>query len=226
MLPDRIGRDRLGWRPPYPTRRCASLSPAAETSFDPAVAFDDISGVVIDSILKAMLDYDYLARPVKLVPRTLEAMPAVEDGGTTYVCKVRKGIFFAPDPVFKGKPRELTAADHAYGLKAHPRPRRQIALALDARRQGRRCGRSACKGGTGPASSITTRPLPGLEVIDRYTLKIRLKAPDLRFLYMLAVPNTAAMAEKWSRRTAIDIGAHPVGTGPYMLWTIPAQCPH
>src|SRR6185436_3126514 len=52
-----------------------------------------------------------------LVPRTLEAMPAVEDGGTTYVCKVRKGIFFTPDPIFKGKPRELTAADHAYGLK-------------------------------------------------------------------------------------------------------------
>ena len=64
-----------------------------------------------------MLDYDYLARPVKLVPRTLEAMPTVEDGGATFVFKLKRGIFFTPDPAFKGKPRELTAADQAYALK-------------------------------------------------------------------------------------------------------------
>jgi len=51
-----------------------------------------------------MLDYDYLARPVKLVPRTLEAMPAIEDGGATYVFRLKRGTFFTPDPAFKGKP--------------------------------------------------------------------------------------------------------------------------
>jgi hypothetical protein len=119
---------------------------AAETSFDPAFAFDDISSVVVDSIMEAMLDYDYLARPVKLVPRTLEAIPTVEEGGKLYICKVRVGIFFAFDPAFKGKRRELTAADHAYGPETHPRPRHQVTLALGTRRQGRRCGRSARKG--------------------------------------------------------------------------------
>ncbi len=64
-----------------------------------------------------MLDYDYLARPVQLVPRTLEAMPTVQDNGGTYVFRLKKGIFFTPDPAFKGKPRELTAADQAYGIK-------------------------------------------------------------------------------------------------------------
>ena len=83
---------------------CGSRQDAArrgrfsETSFDPGFAFDTTSAVVIDSIMESMLDYDYLARPVKLVPRTLEAMPAEEDGGKTYVCKLRKGIFFTPDP--------------------------------------------------------------------------------------------------------------------------------
>src|SRR5450631_3772841 len=71
----------------------------AETSFDPQSASDSI----IENIYEAMLDYDYLARPVKLVPRTLEAMPVIEDGGKTYICRVRKGIFFTSDPVFKGK---------------------------------------------------------------------------------------------------------------------------
>ena len=64
-----------------------------------------------------MLDYDYLVRPVKLVPATLETMPVIEDGGKTFICKVRKGIFFTADPAFGGKPRELTAADYAYSLK-------------------------------------------------------------------------------------------------------------
>src|SRR5438105_1287186 len=90
---------------------------SAETSFDPAFAYDTISSAIIDSVMESMLDYDYLARPFKLVPRTLESMPVVEDAGATFTAKVRKGIFYAPDPTFKGKPRELIAADYAYGLK-------------------------------------------------------------------------------------------------------------
>jgi ABC-type transport system substrate-binding protein len=60
-------------------------------------------------------------------------------------------------------------------------------------------------------------PIAGLEVVDRYTLKIHLKSPDLRFLYVLAVNNTAAMAREVVEAYGNDIGAHPVGTGPYML---------
>ncbi len=56
----------------------------AETSFDPQFASDAASDGIIANIYEAMLDYDYLARPVKLVPRTLEAMPTVADGGKTY----------------------------------------------------------------------------------------------------------------------------------------------
>lgn len=65
----------------------------AETSFDPAFASDAASDAVIANIMESMLDYDFLARPLKLVPRTLEAMPTVEDDGKTYICRVRKGIF-------------------------------------------------------------------------------------------------------------------------------------
>ena len=43
----------------------------AETSFDPAFASDAASGEIIANVMEAMLDYDYLARPVQLVPRTL-----------------------------------------------------------------------------------------------------------------------------------------------------------
>jgi ABC-type oligopeptide transport system substrate-binding subunit len=48
-------------------------------------------------------------------------------------------------------------------------------------------------------------------------MKIRLKAPDLRFPYLLAMPSTAAMAREVVEAYGNDIGAHPVGTGPYIL---------
>jgi ABC-type transport system substrate-binding protein len=60
-------------------------------------------------------------------------------------------------------------------------------------------------------------PIAGLEVVDRYTLRIRLTQPDLRFLYVFAVPNTAPIAREVVAAYGTDIGAHPVGTGPYML---------
>jgi len=44
-------------------------------------------------------------------------MPEISDNGATYLCRIRKGIYFAPDPAFRGKHRELVAADYAYSLK-------------------------------------------------------------------------------------------------------------
>jgi oligopeptide transport system substrate-binding protein len=188
----------------------------AETSFDPQFASDAASDGVIDNVFDAMLDYDYLARPLQLIPRTLEAMPEVLDNGATYICRVRKGIHFAPDPAFGGKPRELTAADHGYGLKRLLDPavkspwawlvEDRIVGASEAREQAARSGRFDYDA-----------PLAGIEVVDRYTLRIRLREPDLRFAYVLAIPSTAAVAREVVAAYGADIGAHPVGTGPYVL---------
>ncbi len=59
--------------------------------------------------------------------------------------------------------------------------------------------------------------MPGLEVVDRYTLRIRLKQPDYTFAYILAMPATAAVAREVVQAYGNDLGAHPVGTGPYLL---------
>ena len=75
------------------------------------------------------------------------------------------------------------------------------------------CGRRRVKTGKFDYDA----PVAGLTVVDRYTLKIRLNAADLRFLYVLAVPNTAAVAREVVEAYGNDFGAHPVGTGPYML---------
>jgi ABC-type transport system substrate-binding protein len=188
----------------------------AETSFDPAFASDAASDSVMANIFDSMLDYDYLARPVKLVPRALESLPVVEEGGKSYLCRIRKGVFFTPDPVFKGKPRELTAADFAYGFKRilDPAVKSPWLWLIEGKLVG---GDELRKAAEKTGRFDYDAPLPGLTVVDRYTLRIRLTAPDLRFPYVLAVPNMAAQAREVVEAYGLDIGAHPVGTGPYML---------
>ena len=173
---------------------------SAEMSFDPQFSADAGSDGIIDHIYESMLDYDYLVRPVTLVPRTLEAMPTVSDGGATFVFRFKHGIYFTPDPAFKGNPRELTAADQAYALKRllDPAVKSPWLWLVEGKIVGaRRRARAGAQGGKFDYDA----PIAGLEVVDRYTLRIRLKEPDLRFLYVFAIPNTAPSRAKSSRRT-------------------------
>jgi oligopeptide transport system substrate-binding protein len=189
--------------------------PYAETSFDPAFANDDVSLSVTGSIIEPMLDYDYLVRPVKLVPRTLDSMPVVEEGGKAFICKLKKGIFFTRDPAFKGKPRELTATDYAYGLKRLLDP--AVKSPWRSLLEEKLIGGDALQAKAKTGKFDYDAGIAGLEIVDRYTLKIRLKNPDYRFLYVLAMPATAAVAREVVETYGNDIGAHPIGTGPFAL---------
>jgi ABC-type transport system substrate-binding protein len=189
---------------------------AAETGFDPARVSDYYSGTVIEALFDPLLTYDYLARPAKLVPNTAESLPQVSDRGRTYSFRIRKGIYFTPDPSFRGRKRELAAADYAYSIKRFldPRIRSPYAflfegkivgldeLALQAKKSGR---------------FDYEAKLAGLETPDRYTLRIRLKQADLNFSYVLALSLTGAVAREAIEAYGDDTGSRPVGTGPYFL---------
>jgi len=193
----------------------------AEATFDPAVYQDQYSGMVVDHILDPMLTYDYLARPAKLVPNTLEAMPEVSADGTTYTFRIRKGIYFAPHPAFKGERRELVAADYAFSILRFFDPKvKSPNLYLVENRilgvdEAHKLAISTGKPFDYDAS------YPGLQVLDRYTLRIRLKQPDYTLLNNLAQTYFGAMTREVAEHYGDDIGAHPVGTGPYVLkhWT-------
>ena len=199
-----------------PPRVLRAMLQIAETSFDPQFASDAASDAVIAEVYEAMLDYDYLARPVKLVPRTLEALPTTADGGRTWTARLRKGIRFTPDPAFGGRPRELVAADYVYTY------RRILDPAVKSPWLWLFEGRIAGSDEARAAAAKTGRfdydaPMAGLEVVDRYTLRIRLKAPDLRFPYALAIPNTGAVAREVVEAYGRVFGARPVGTGAFRV---------
>jgi oligopeptide transport system substrate-binding protein len=188
----------------------------AETHFDPAAVSDLYSNNITEEIFEPPLTYDFLARPAKLKPETLEALPEITDGGRTYTLRLKKGIYFADDPAFEGKKRELIAKDYEFSMKRimDPAVRSPNTWLLEGRIAGME---EAIERAKKLGKFDYDAPLPGIEVLDRYTLRIRLAKPDYNFLYILAMPNIGAQAREVVEKYGADIGAHPVGTGPFRL---------
>src|SRR5438132_3330998 len=82
----------------------------AETGFDPQATSDLYSDSIQRAIFDTLYRFDSSTRPYKRVPRTAGAMRATTDGVRTWTIRVKPGIHFADDPVFKGRKRQLTAA--------------------------------------------------------------------------------------------------------------------
>ena len=191
----------------------------AETGFDPPRVSDQSSILVLAHIFEAPLSYDLLARPVKLVAQTAEGLPELSADYRHCIVTLRRGIHFADDPVFQGRPRELVAADQVYSIKRFFDPALRSEhlyqwenvklLGLSELRQ------RALKDKT---PFDYDAPVAGLRVLDRYRLELRLAEPAPRLLALLANVTTAgAMAREVIEAYAADNNAHPVGTGPFRL---------
>ena len=164
----------------------------SETGLDPAVASDNATLSLLENLFDPLLRYDYLARPAKLQPNTATAMPQVSADGLTYTFRIRPGIYFTPDPAFKGVKREVIAADYVYSLERlrDPSLRSPWSYMVEGKQ---------------------------VEAVDRYTLRIRLAAPDNNFLFYLATPATGVVAREVIEAYPGQAGNHPVGTGPFMV---------
>jgi oligopeptide transport system substrate-binding protein len=189
---------------------------AAETGFDPQRIDDRYSVGICENIFEGLLTYDYLARPVKLVPLTAEAIPEPEEKGSRYTFRIKPGILFADDPAFKGHKRELIAKDFEYAIKRFrdPKNRSPYAWLFENKLVGLdELFEKATKTGAFDYEA----KIPGLEVRDRYTISFKLKDPDFNFLYVLAMPNVVPVAREVIEAYGSDTHAHPVGTGPFIL---------
>ncbi len=212
-------RASIAASPADPGKVLRYIFPVEETGFDPAYVSDIYSSIIVDSIFEGLFTYDYLARPAKLIPLTAEALPEVTNEGKTYTIRLKKGIYFAPDPAFNGKQRELTMADYVYSLKrlVDPKLRSYRASFIEGKVVGLDdVVAQARKNG----NFDYDRKVAGLELLDRYTLRIHLTKPDYNLEQILAHPATGALArevvEKY-RDEAGHVMDHPVGTGPYRL---------
>src|SRR3954466_8956306 len=189
----------------------------AETGFDPVQINDLYSSNIISHIFDPPLEYDYLARPSKVKPNTAERLPEVSADGRTWTVRIRPGIYFADDPAFRGKRRELTAQDYIYSLKRHfdPKSKSPNFYLIDKRIVGMDAVRKAALGG---GKFDYDREVEGLRAVDRYTFRIVLTEPTPNMLYYLTYCNlSCAVAREVIEAYPDQTMEHPVGTGPFRL---------
>jgi ABC-type transport system substrate-binding protein len=196
---------------------------SAENGLDPQAVYDSYSFYVCHAIFDPLYSYDYFARPVRLVPNTAAGLPQITDGGRTFTVKVRPGIYFADDPAFKGKKRELTAEDYVFTIKRifDPKVRSYWLYLFDHRLVGLD---EALERARKTDRFDYDQKIEGLQALDRYTLRLRFKEPYYAFQYWLSYDGLAAVAREVVEAYKDDsnrVMEHPVGTGPYRLkaWT-------
>jgi oligopeptide transport system substrate-binding protein len=189
----------------------------AENGFDPQRIDDRYSVGICENLFEGLLTYDYLARPVRLTPLVAEAIPVPEEGGTRYTFRIKPGILFADDSVFKGSKRELVARDLEYAIKRFRDPKNRSPYAWLFENKIVGLDELAAKAKVPGAKFDYDAKIAGIEVRDKYTISFKLKEPDFNFLYVLAMPNVVPVAREVIEAYDADTHAHPVGTGPYVL---------
>jgi ABC-type transport system substrate-binding protein len=193
--------------------------PTAEAGFDPPRVGDQTSFAVLGAIFEAPYTFDYLARPALVVPNTAVALPEVSEGHTRFVVTLKPGIFFADDPAFGGKPRELVAEDYVYSVKRFYDPAittERLYIFENAKLPGLSELRQRAIADKTPFPYDA--PVAGIRALDRYRFEMRLGEPDPRFVLNMTAPSTfGAVSREVVERYSTDPMAHPVGTGPFRL---------
>jgi oligopeptide transport system substrate-binding protein len=132
--------------------------------------------------------------------------------------------------------RELKASDFAYQIKrlAHPRLHSPIFGLMEGYIVGlheyaetlRKANEELARQGNRDAwLDLTKFALPGVEVVDDYTYRIKLRGQYPQFVYWLAMPFFAPVPPEVDRfygqpgmaNKNLTLDWYPVGTGPYML---------
>jgi ABC-type transport system substrate-binding protein len=202
---------------PDPNKVVRYAFEVAETSFDPHRVSDLYSNIVNSAMFDTPLTYDYLARPVKLKPNTLVSLPEISADQKTITLRVKPGIYFADDPAFNGKKRELVAEDYVYSMKRLMDP--ALTSPLLGEVEDTILGADVYTANARKLGRLNyDEPLEGLRALDRYTLQIKLTKSKFIFTFNLADCRVScAIAREVAERYKGNLGAHPVGTGPFKL---------
>ena len=186
-------------------------------SMDPAVGSTQYDNMCISQVYEPLLQYKYLARPLQLEPLLLAEMPTVSDDGRTYRFKLRQDIRFHDDPCFPdGKGRQLVAQDVFYSWKR---------LADDKLSQkswwiveNTIVGFDEFRREQNAADVFDyDAPVDGMVVIDDHQFEVKLTEPVQRFLWTLAMFQTAIVPREAVEKYQTRFARHPVGTGPFVM---------
>ncbi|MCI5779261.1 MAG: ABC transporter substrate-binding protein [Lentisphaeria bacterium] len=190
----------------------------AVKSLDPALA-DDLAGRDLAALCyDTLVQYDYLARPYRLAPSMITAMPEVSDDRRSYTFELRGDLFFAAGP--GERPEPLTAEDVKFSILriADARIHSPVYWIYRDRIAGIGQFRAATARLAPEDMSVYDSDIPGIRIHSPRKFTLTLDRPDPGFLYLLAMPNAGVV----SRRAVLERGQRslarrPAGSGPFML---------
>jgi peptide/nickel transport system substrate-binding protein len=157
----------------------------------------------------------------KFNPTTLEPALAiaesfeVDDTGTIYTIKLRKGVRFHDADCFPdGKGREVTAEDvkYCFTMVCTQDKNNQGFTIFEGLLKGADEYYKASAGGNKPAKEIE-----GIKVIDSHTIRLELVKPYSLFTYNLARPFAFIFPKEAVEKYGEEMRIKAVGTGAFML---------
>ena len=166
-------------------------------TLDPHIAYDELSNMAVRLVFDGLLDYDLEGR---IVPSLAESLPSISEDGRTFRFVLRRGVRFHHG-------RELSAEDVRWSL--------EHLLASDTGSPGVPFFLTIA--GAQEFHEGRARSITGVRVIDRYTIDITLTQPDQTFLNAMAMTFAYPVAREVYERWGSQVGAHPVGTGPFVF---------
>lgn len=166
----------------------------------------------------ALYTYDYLARPLTIRPNLAAGMPEVSADFKTFTVKLKPGVYFSDDPVFKGSKRELVASDVVYTYKRIFDPQNK-SPSVSGLREEKIIGMEALRDqATKTGKFDYDLEIEGLRALDKYTVQFKLGEVRPRFLEGLTDPGIFGIVAREVVEAYGDrIMEHPVGTGPFQL---------
>ncbi|MEQ1596475.1 MAG: ABC transporter substrate-binding protein [Casimicrobium sp.] len=189
------------------------------TGFDPQATNDLYSAHVNNALFGNLFEFDYYVRPVRLRGMLAESLPEISSDGLVWKIRLRKGLYFADDPVFKGKKREVIAQDLVYSWKRMLDPK--IISPNLWHIEGKVVGMDEVVADAKKTGKFDyDRPVAGLKALDRYTVQLTLKQPDYTLTELMQQYNWSPVARE-AIEAYRDAGGrtmnNPVGAGPYLI---------
>ena len=191
-------------------------------SMDPAQSAAVCSSRAAQMCYETLLEFDYTARPYTLIPALADRMPEVNSNGTVYIfhldpqARFQADICFGQDSAGHLQGRPVVAQDFIFSLKrlADRKILSPGSWLVDDSIKGMRAFADASK-----KESATDYALdvPGLKLLDKYTVRIELSRPRQQFIWYFAMCYTAVVPREAVEYYGADFGNHAVGSGAYRL---------
>jgi ABC-type transport system substrate-binding protein len=182
------------------------------------VALNDLA--TLDNTQALDLDYNMVAGAIyeglyhfdpqgELEPGLADGLPEVSADGLVYTFRIKPGAMFA-GPDFE--PREVTAADVAYGMLRGLDP-----TPVGAPIQGWGASYLFPIKGAAAFAAGETETVEGIEVIDDHTLQVTLEQPTSTFLLGLTIATSWPVPQEAVEERGEDFANRPVGAGPFFV---------